>query len=102
MLRHPPRSTLFPYTTLFRSTAVVSWAQYQRRDSGCGWKCRPVKRERTRLNSSEVASSYSVFCLHEITLASHFSLTSAYLQRHLLSRSHRALRPTTVSPLLPT
>src|SRR5215510_12437105 len=60
MIRRPPRSTLFPYTTLFRSPA---------RCAGRGW---PVAhqaaaaggdRKSTRLNSSHVAISYAVFCL---------------------------------------
>src|SRR5215813_14340190 len=73
MIRRPPRSTLFPYTTLFRS----------RRTSGAGdlerWRHRVVRRslrvqvdagalvrrdrKSTRLNSSHVRISYAVFCL---------------------------------------
>src|SRR5439155_27350505 len=88
MIRRPPRSTLFPYTTLFRSVRVIGSA-----DRGIGdgldrheplllvypdpprWS-RPVPRalapprrtrrrdrKSTRLNSSHVAISYAVFCL---------------------------------------
>src|SRR6266576_6525921 len=60
MIRRPPRSTLFPYTTLFRSSepAVIEcqlkWlAEYP--DS--------LDRKSTRLNSSHVEISYAVFCL---------------------------------------
>src|SRR5438067_8929798 len=65
MIRRPPRSTLFPYTTLFRSLAglrprrraqsrmVPLWA---RLDSN-------QDRKSTRLNSSHVSISYAVFCL---------------------------------------
>src|SRR5215208_8141588 len=60
MIRRPPRSTLFPYTTLFRS----------RRGGGArGVRRHPRHRRRrrdrksTRLNSSHVAISYAVFCL---------------------------------------
>src|SRR5713101_8601116 len=59
MIRRPPRSTLFPYTTLFRSSA---W-------HGCApipaWACRPrwPDRKSTRLNSSHMSISYAVFCL---------------------------------------
>src|SRR5439155_8716726 len=65
MIRRPPRSTLFPYTTLFRS-----WLA--RRETNARYSiairtvCQHVaKRDRksTRLNSSHVAISYAVFCL---------------------------------------
>src|SRR5436305_9101746 len=65
MIRRPPRSTLFPYTTLFRS-----------RRSGCRGPARGTRdaarrtadrahrdRKSTRLNSSHVRISYAVFCL---------------------------------------
>src|SRR2546422_5915039 len=62
MIRRPPRSTLFPYTTLFRSVAT-----------GCGQReagrvnapTHPASRDRksTRLNSSHGYISYAVFCL---------------------------------------
>src|SRR5215469_18208886 len=59
MIRRPPRSTLFPYTTLFRSSP---WA---RPPSGPRRTCRCRRRDRksTRLNSSHVEISYAVFCL---------------------------------------
>src|SRR2546422_7120280 len=78
MIRRPPRSTLFPYTTLFRSlsagapggftTSVVSRA---RRRGGGGGFCAcsdpapSTSRDRksTRLNSSHGYISYAVFCL---------------------------------------
>src|SRR5437868_11792429 len=82
MIRRPPRSTLFPYTTLFRSIAaakafygrVVGWSgqdastaefTYILFSAGHG----PVgglmglDRKSTRLNSSHVSISYAVFCL---------------------------------------
>src|SRR2546429_4280739 len=63
MIRRPPRSTLFPYTTLFRSRASSSTAT---RRIGCT-SCRsaPSARDRksTRLNSSHGYISYAVFCL---------------------------------------
>src|SRR5690349_22719981 len=87
MVRRPPRSTLFPYTTLFRSLRPAG-----RRGGGRGGECpdphrRPVRRDNagrrhlphlrtrrwhrdllgdrksTRLNSSHVEISYAVFCL---------------------------------------
>src|SRR6202021_2279861 len=62
MIRRPPRSTLFPYTTLFRSTPA---------DKGAVVKPVPlmvtnapgVDRKSTRLNSSHANISYAVFCL---------------------------------------
>src|SRR2546426_3308538 len=82
MIRRPPRSTLFPYTTLFRS-----WWSTRRRlwaaKSAAGrrrWRCAPSSletsrgtaspsaargrdRKSTRLNSSHLVISYAVFCL---------------------------------------
>src|ERR1039457_3997408 len=61
MIRRPPRSTLFPYTTLFRS----GWIRHL---SAPG-QSRPVRRyfhldrKSTRLNSSHLVISYAVFCL---------------------------------------
>src|SRR5439155_15224044 len=61
MIRRPPRSTLFPYTTLFRSPRRS--AAYSR--NGGSWAMRTWHQDRksTRLNSSHVAISYAVFCL---------------------------------------
>src|SRR3712207_6933748 len=64
MIRRPPRSTLFPYTTLFRSL----WAR-SRRSSGSGGRAPgPFRnscgdRKSTRLNSSHANISYADFCL---------------------------------------
>src|SRR5690625_5326023 len=71
MLRRPPRSTLFPYTTLFRSRAGHGQVRRHGDHIGLGfWSrslIRPTKafqdRKSTRLNSSHVAISYAVFCL---------------------------------------
>src|SRR6266702_5848918 len=64
MLRRPPRSTLFPYTTLFRSCAGLPHrhrAAHRRRRAGA----QEQDRKSTRLNSSHVAISYAVFCLRK-------------------------------------
>src|SRR2546429_6658788 len=62
MIRRPPRSTLFPYTTLFRSANEGSIRQDFHGDSlGCGEDHRD--RKSTRLNSSHGYISYAVFCL---------------------------------------
>src|SRR5207253_4242826 len=66
MLPRPPRSTLFPYTTLFRSEHLAPDPAGPRR---VGQRLRVVAgaagedRKSTRLNSSHVAISYAVFCL---------------------------------------
>src|SRR5215813_11682015 len=70
MIRRPPRSTLFPYTTLFRSKRKACAS----RDSGAagGSPAFCLDRKSTRLNSSLVRISYAVFCLKKKTpLPSH-------------------------------
>src|SRR5256885_13277984 len=70
MIRRPPRSTLFPYTTLFRSCDVVlgqpryrACCKDRRRAPADGrGRCAP-DRKSTRLNSSHLVISYAVFCL---------------------------------------
>src|SRR5260221_6951826 len=62
MIRRPPRSTLFPYTTLFRSIPErtdPSTAELTMADPP-GWQ---IDRKSTRLNSSHTVISYAVFCL---------------------------------------
>src|SRR5205807_3187358 len=67
MIRRPPRSTLFPYTTLFRSISVVHGALRPGCDSLPRAIARRSNRSRdrksTRLNSSHLVISYAVFCL---------------------------------------
>src|SRR5947208_8098812 len=82
MIRRPPRSTLFPYTTLFRSTASnyrsptnrmrSSGRRLQQRKDGSRrveitkYNCKRIEdsdRKSTRLNSSHQIISYAVFCL---------------------------------------
>src|SRR5258707_11285910 len=67
MIRRPPRSTLFPYTTLFRSlgpSRLVEPRQQQRRIA-IDFRALDAVRDRksTRLNSSHANISYAVFCL---------------------------------------
>src|SRR5207249_5521272 len=64
MIRRPPRSTLFPYTTLFRSQEVVE-TERPSLASLPVLRCWPKDGDRksTRLNSSHVSISYAVFCL---------------------------------------
>src|SRR3989442_5408667 len=94
MIRRPPRSTLFPYTTLFRS--VRGGARHQRPDDARYHSGQPRHllrlrrrvqargrgegdRKSTRLNSSHVRISYAVFCLKKkltLTWASDLTLLS--------------------------
>src|ERR1022692_2522275 len=66
MIRRPPRSTLFPYTTLFRSRrrpsgALSKWRTAARPSSTRSAICRWTDRKSTRLNSSHLVISYAVF-----------------------------------------
>src|SRR5256885_5543862 len=75
MIRRPPRSTLFPYTTLFRSPPFVRFvglltlgAACRERRLSASQGCpnpEPATKDRksTRLNSSHLVISYAVFCL---------------------------------------
>src|SRR2546430_12995352 len=74
MIRRPPRSTLFPYTTLFRSKIVQVQRAELLADNGAGpgrgglqihlaVLDAPPDRKSTRLNSSHSQISYAVFCL---------------------------------------
>src|SRR5256885_11134595 len=85
MIRRPPRSTLFPYTTLFRSAVGV-----ERRRRGLGivqvslHDLRPTDedlpdRKSTRLNSSHLVISYAVFCLKKKKKKQ--TCASAYMNR---------------------
>src|SRR3989442_3819419 len=94
MIRRPPRSTLFPYTTLFRSDLTrTSFCppepaplRLPRAGRAIESGVSPVPRDRksTRLNSSHVRISYAVFCLtkkntfadglHDGTSMAHFLL----------------------------
>src|SRR2546430_11316206 len=94
MIRRPPRSTLFPYTTLFRSTshgllsgATTSQEKTQRLNERLlqvesNWLDPagiPGDRKSTRLNSSHSQISYAVFCLKKKkTKHSHAPETSTY------------------------
>src|SRR2546429_1240712 len=67
MIRRPPRSTLFPYTTLFRSTSRTTCLRLMpargRRPAGSARHPNVLDRKSTRLNSSHGYISYAVFCL---------------------------------------
>src|SRR6266568_8043480 len=86
MIRRPPRSTLFPYTTLFRSPRT-------RHRVPCGSRRRARSlgsrdRKSTRLNSSHSSISYAVFCLkkkkknYEISTIKKKTKTQKKTQKH--------------------
>src|SRR5438552_14278297 len=90
--RRPPRSTLFPYTTLFRSaeqrradfrlTSTVEFAPQRSGPIPSGHVVRLKDRKSTRLNSSHQIISYAVFCLKKKTLEAvmvRFSLVTSQL-----------------------
>src|SRR5260221_4250254 len=65
MIRRPPRSTLFPYTTLFRSPSTTTSAGglVGRAQAPASGRTTGLDRKSTRLNSSHTVISYAVFCL---------------------------------------
>src|SRR5256885_6925643 len=101
MIRRPPRSTLFPYTTLFRSSrrgitcarfratapcSSPSRSARRRTFSTTGWN---PDRKSTRLNSSHLVISYAVFCLKKkkktMILISLLPHTIHFLDIHLVA-----------------
>src|SRR3989442_7298384 len=85
MIRRPPRSTLFPYTTLFRSVVVMR--ERPAADPHLGrlgvalvQVHEGLDRKSTRLNSSHVRISYAVFCLKKKKLNVHV----LHLVRHIV------------------
>src|SRR3712207_8482861 len=97
MIRRPPRSTLFPYTTLFRSGGLIGLVKERSISFGQAWMHLPGQyadltrteialsqrsdRKSTRLNSSHANISYAVFCLKKKTasmLCVSFSLELGY------------------------
>src|SRR5947208_10719452 len=81
MIRPPPRSTLFPYTTLFRSPTPARRATHRRVPRfrlGRGGSVGRGDRKSTRLNSSHQIISYAVFCLKKKKKEIYVTLTSAY------------------------
>src|SRR2546430_11239620 len=102
MIRRPPRSTLFPYTTLFRSMHPSTWgtganveAKYLLlRHAFETLGCRRVEdRKSTRLNSSHSQISYAVFCLKKKKKPIHgLPILLAHLLR-VLGRISTCLHP---------
>src|SRR5258705_3261167 len=94
MIRRPPRSTLFPYTTLFRSNLEkpTSFGRDKLRLGICWFKTGStehisrIDRKSTRLNSSHLGISYAVFCLQKkIRIGRRPCVTTAHLHAPRLS-----------------
>src|SRR2546430_6440796 len=99
MIRRPPRSTLFPYTTLFRSSGsgesalTVEWVEVCGRGGRCRGSRGPASevegstprvgrdRKSTRLNSSHSQISYAVFCLKKKKITSTMSASCSPTHR---------------------
>src|SRR5256885_11724016 len=101
MIRRPPRSTLFPYTTLFRSVAFVRHKLTRSRCPSLNYEKthamlwdvqeldrRTEDRKSTRLNSSHLVISYAVFCLKKKKTQHHMTLSSLYNQLIRPSHTH--------------
>src|SRR5437868_10936759 len=91
MIRRPPRSTLFPYTTLFRSqgraTFTMHFSHYAELPAALAEEV--IKKHRgdrksTRLNSSHVSISYAVFCLKK-KKNNKINITQRHLQHQIRS-----------------
>src|SRR2546430_7471442 len=100
MIRRPPRSTLFPYTTLFRSVAFGGF-QFAKDSAGAREKglaklgkangtAEAVKQDRksTRLNSSHSQISYAVFCLKKKKITEQSSHHVGHIQSVNVYHSH--------------
>src|SRR5205807_5476221 len=94
MIRRPPRSTLFPYTTLFRSPFTQARDPPSPMTSRLSTRREVMGEDRksTRLNSSHLVISYAVFCLKKkkmiparLLLTANPSELSPYSVNHLLS-----------------
>src|SRR5258708_9661950 len=102
MIRRPPRSTLFPYTTLFRSDSGTALARaplslvklfrndiyHLDPDQFCRYK--QADRKSTRLNSSHQIISYAVFCLKKKNMRGNTepSVSALNLYLHSILRDH--------------
>src|SRR5256886_13273730 len=100
MIRRPPRSTLFPYTTLFRSQASVftevGYGMLGAEDNFALTGDRRVAtadRKSTRLNSSHSQISYAVFCLKKKKESNPRLRSYAFVSSFLRLYCHPCVRP---------
>src|SRR5690348_17743934 len=98
MIRRPPRSTLFPYTTLFRSSRAGGSRTPTSCSSGrsrawhrIGMRCDGAwpDRKSTRLNSSHPSISYAVFCLKKKKKKQNEPLTIIHTTHHQVRNHHK-------------
>src|SRR5205809_2028693 len=92
IIRQPPRSTLFPYTTLFRSRGAARAPDRDSRRLRTARRCAPndggrapgtppsLDRKSTRLNSSHGYISYAVFCLKKKNLTTNHAYSQSLPQ----------------------
>src|SRR3989337_3816456 len=93
MIRRPPRSTLFPYTTLFRSRIIAGGGFFREHQCVSTVQDRVGEdRKSTRLNSSHGSISYAVFCLQQNT---HYIHPRPNTSRHTESPSTAITRSRT-------
>src|SRR5260221_2231121 len=88
MIRRPPRSTLFPYTTLFRSV-LLAVGRYSSLGIDFSLDSNPERpnsstgdRKSTRLNSSHTVISYAVFCLKKKKKQLHLDISTSPSSLH--------------------
>src|SRR2546421_9483361 len=102
MIRRPPRSTLFPYTTLFRSPPEQPQLSPPALAVAAPRELRlPVDRKSTRLNSSHDQISYAVFCLKKKkkklslreVLLTHLELIHATIRSSMRLSYHQVCHP---------
>src|SRR2546422_8493608 len=98
MIRRPPRSTLFPYTTLFRSLGEL----HEPLPGGCDRRVIStlfgLDRKSTRLNSSHGYISYAVFCLKKKKERKQLTLQSTRPRPHALESSPARPRLSQMQP----
>src|SRR5258708_22606092 len=97
MIRRPPRSTLFPYTTLFRSNGAISFWVPGARQTYTAMLVKADKRfanrldrKSTRLNSSHQIISYAVFCLKKKKT---YTVCETQAERSTMLVPHTVRRP---------
>src|SRR2546426_6363385 len=96
MIRRPPRSTLFPYTTLFRSSFSYPGSNGTTEPSSPralrSSSTPTIDRKSTRLNSSHLVISYAVFCLKKKKLELDRAHPDALIIQFVRQRHHHSVR----------
>src|SRR2546430_4299829 len=95
MIRRPPRSTLFPYTTLFRSVPTPTVQLAVEHHGTGGGIAITADRKSTRLNSSHSQISYAVFCLKKKNM-SYVAFIAHLFISYLFTIHHIDISPATL------